>query len=51
MLFPYFMSHATEKMTLGKLQTNYNAANLGRFELFYRSQAWIELRKEGLLVL
>ena len=45
MLFPSFMPHATE-MTVGKLRTSYNAANLDSFELFYRSQAWIELRKE-----
>ncbi len=51
MLFPSFLPNTTEKMTVGKLRESYKEAGLESFELFYRSQAWIELRKEGLLVL
>lgn len=51
MLFPSLLPNATEKMTVGKLRASYKEAGLESFELFYRSQAWMELRNEGLLVL
>ena len=51
MLFPSFLPSSAEKMTVGKLRTSYKEAGLESFELFYRSQAWMELRKERLLVL
>lgn len=48
-LFPLLLPSSKEKITIAKFRESYQTSQLESFELFYRSQAWIELRREGLL--
>lgn len=47
--FDKFNIKHKEKFTYADLKASYTDAGLGNFELFSRSQGWIELRKAGLL--
>jgi len=49
-IFPQIIASTHQPLTFAQLQQSYLDSGLGVFEQFANSQAWTELRKEGLLL-
>jgi hypothetical protein len=47
---PKLVIGSHEPRSLAQLQTDYEAAGLGRFEPFTQSLVWAQLRENGLLI-
>lgn len=50
-VFGQLMTSGNRKFTYADLRASHQAAKLDDFDLFLRSQAWIDLRKAGMLII